>query len=222
MGGPAEAVQVNGLLSCRRSGRFGRLPHKPGLLWEGGWYIAGVMKSLPIFLVACLSLASVVSAQTESASPAVPTPAKTTAPAAATSASSGSVRPYLSGWLGDYAGVCAYLEDGSKIVEIPIKVSVQSGSPSRVEVEQFSGPKRIAVTVYVSPEAAKGERMEVTADTMAMSPKYADAVSMDMKRITGGFGGTEALIDGEVKVYQISLNAAPKPVRTYRFRIGPQ
>jgi hypothetical protein len=180
------------------------------------------MKSLPVFLVACLSLASVTSAQPEPAPATAPAPAKATAPVAVTPTSADSVRPYLSGWLGDYAGVCAYLEDGSKMVEIPIEVSIQSGSPSRVEIDTAATGNLVVITVYVSPDATKGERMEVTADTMAMSPKYADAVSMDMKRITGGFGGTEALIDGEVKVYQISLNAAPKPVRTYRFRIGPQ
>ena len=180
------------------------------------------MKSLPVFLVACLSLASVVSAQTEPALPAPPTPAQAPAPAPAAPASSEAVRPYLSGWLGDYAGVCAFSEDGSKVVEIPIQLSIISWMPSRVEVETTSARDQIIVKVYVSPDAAKGERMEVTADTMAMSPKYADAVSLDLKRILGGFGGTEALIDGEVKVYQISLSAAPKPVRTYRFRIGPQ
>jgi hypothetical protein len=187
------------------------------------------MKSLPVILAVCLSLASAASAQSEPAPADAPAPVATTAPeaasvvpAAASAASTDAERPYLYEWLGDYAGICAFSEDGSKMAEIPVDVSIKSGTPSRVEVKNIPAYNLITVTVYVSPDATQGARMTVTADTMAMSPKYADAVSLDMKRITGGFGGTEALIDGEVKVYQISLSAAPKPMRTYRFRIGPQ
>ncbi|QYY36508.1 hypothetical protein [Ruficoccus sp. ZRK36] len=173
------------------------------------------MKFPTTFLALCLSLAAPAWAQQAPASTADKAPvAQTVAPEA--------LDPVLVTWLGEYGGVCAFTDDANKMVEMPIRIAIVSNTgPSHVEIESndIRGPRLIIV---INSQLSGGDRISVTPETLKMSPKYADPVSMDLKRVTGGFGGNEALIDGEVKVYQVSLNAAPRPVRTYRFRVGPE
>ncbi|MGE9292247.1 MAG: hypothetical protein ACQKBW_01420 [Puniceicoccales bacterium] len=171
------------------------------------------MKLLSLSLALCLSCATSLWAQT----PAPTTPAKPVGSAPA-------IDPVLNTWVGSYRGVCAYTDDDNKQVEMPVGIRISSSFvPSHVEIEAgIDSPNGPQLVIVINDKMAGNDRISVTPETLKMSPKYADPVSMDLKRVTGGFGGNEALIDGEVKVYQVSLNAAPKPVRTYRFRVGPE
>ncbi|MBC2596110.1 hypothetical protein H5P28_17720 [Ruficoccus amylovorans] len=184
------------------------------------------MKFLPAALAALLALAAPAFSQTAP-------DADKTAPAKAQPADSepadslvndGEMRPYLGGWLGEYGGICAYTNEGPKPAEVSVQVNIrQTMEPSHIRIDTPADGSAPIITIFINNSpTATDERMKVTAETLEMAPKYADPVSFEAKRITGGFGGTESLIDGEIKIYRISLNAAPKPVETYRFRIGEE
>ncbi len=163
------------------------------------------MKWFPAFLAACLCLAAPLAAQSSSGS-------KDDAP----------MRPYLAAWAGAYGGVCAFTDESGKLVEVPVRVIIQRGKATEVGIGGAPATGDLTINIYINPDAGKDERMELTPEKIVMTPKYADPVALEAKKITGGFGGGEDLIDGEVKIFQISLNAAPKPIRTYRFRVGSE
>ena len=192
----------------------------PGLLYPCGLPTGGGMKWFSAILAFGLTLcAPLLAQQAETSASADTSSSATVSPA--------DKRSYLALWEGTYLGVCTYIDENGHEQEMLFQLLISGeagGTGYQMSVfskdtilQRFDG---LAVALNIDPAGGDDSRAHLTADKISIPAQYIDPVAFDCKRVTGGFSGKEDLIDGEIKIYRISLNSAPRPMRTYRFRAG--
>ncbi|WOO41637.1 hypothetical protein [Rubellicoccus peritrichatus] len=122
-------------------------------------------------------------------------------------------------WDGTYRGVCVYTAQDGTEKEVPFDLEIgRTGSPGTFFIKNEANSISISVR-NLEQRKRKGIAVpQLSKEQFYIPAIFAEPISIEAHRVKGGFN--EELIEGEVKIYKISMDNEPELESVVRFKAG--